>query len=282
MRCRASGSAKSPPRELVLCRLALRGDLWKVYASTQATVKESAKTPTPEYKRENAWTDLGLTLPIFLGYHLCVVFLPVRNAADWVTHQMAELASNDLRVYAGVTLAIGLVFVTTLVAIGRGQSLRLARFAGIAIEAIVYAVAMRVVASSVVGRLKLDAGASEALAPVQSSPFASIVLSMGAGFYEELAFRVCLFAILGRLVWLAFVATPLPFFKLIFWSGWALLSSAAFSAWHHFGVYGEPFTLQAFIFRWVSGLAFTAIFALRGFAPAVWTHALYDIWVLVL
>ncbi len=246
------------------------------------TVEESAKTPTPEYKRENAWTDLGLTLPIFLGYHLCVVFLPVRNAADWVTHEMAELASNDLRVYAAVTLAIGLVMVTSLVAIGRGHSLRLTRFVGIAIEAVVYAVAMRVVASSVVGQLKLDSMTPETLAPVQNSPFASIVLSMGAGFYEELAFRVCLFAVLGRLVWLAFVATPQPFFKLAFWLSWAVLSSAAFSAWHHVGAYGEPFTMQAFVFRWVSGLAFTAIFALRGFAPAVWTHALYDIWVLVL
>jgi len=245
-------------------------------------VKESPKGQSPEYKRENAWTDLGLTLPIFLGYHLCVVFLPVRNAADWVTHQMAELASNDLKVYAAVTLAIGLTFVTALVAIGRGHSLRLTRFAGIAIEAVIYAVALRLVASSVVGRLKLDGAPTTDITAIEHGPFAGIVLSLGAGFYEELAFRVCLFAVLGRLVWLAFVATPLPFFKWLFWGGWALISSAAFSAWHHFGTFGEPFTLQAFVFRWVSGLAFTAIFALRGFAPAVWTHALYDIWVLVL
>ena len=118
-------------------------------------MKDSTKISTPAYKSENAWTDLGLTLPIFLGYHWCVVFLPVRNAADWVTHQMAELASNDLRVYAAVTLAIGMALVTSLVVLGRGHSLRLTRFVGIAIEAIIYAVAMRLVASSVVGRLKV-------------------------------------------------------------------------------------------------------------------------------
>jgi hypothetical protein len=241
-----------------------------------------AKTPESAYRSENAWTDLGLTLPIFIGYHLCVVFLPVRNAADWVTHQMAELASNDLRIYAAVTLAIGMALVTSLVAIGRGHSLRWTRFAGVAIEAVFYAVSMRFLASAVVGRLKLDNLPSSAITVVQNTPFAGIVLSLGAGFYEELAFRVCLFAILGRLVWLAFVATPLPFVRLLFWLGWAVFSSAAFSAWHHVGAFGEPFTLQAFVFRWVSGLVFTAIFALRGFAPAVWTHALYDIWVLVL
>jgi len=31
----------------------------------------------------------------------------------------------------------------------------------------------------------------------------------------------------------------------------------------------------------VLGLALTLIFATRGFAAAVWTHALYDVWVLV-
>lgn len=245
-------------------------------------MKDSSKTSSPAYKNENAWTDLGLTIPIFVGYHLCVVFLPIHNAADWLTHQLAELASNDLRVYVALTLTIGLGLVATLVGLGRGHSLRPARFVGIIVEALVYAVTMRVVASAVVGRLRLDATMPSATALVTESPFAGIVLSMGAGFYEELAFRVGLFAVLGRLVWLAFVANPLPIMKWLFWLGWSLFSAAVFSAWHHVGRFGEPFSLQAFVFRWVSGFVFTVIFALRGFAPAVWTHTLYDIWVLVL
>ena len=42
------------------------------------------------------------------------------------------------------------------------------------------------------------------------------------------------------------------------------------------------FVLQTFVFRAVCGLILTAIYAFRGFAPAVWTHALYDVWVMVL
>ena len=47
------------------------------------------------------------------------------------------------------------------------------------------------------------------------------------------------------------------------------------------GALGDPFDPKSFVFRTVCGLVFTAIYQVRGFAPAVWTHALYDIWVLV-
>ena len=57
-------------------------------------------------------------------------------------------------------------------------------------------------------------------------------------------------------------------------------AAAAFSAWHYVGPLGDPFELRSFVFRWVCGLVFTLIYVFRGFAPVVWTHALYDIWVL--
>ena len=46
--------------------------------------------------------------------------------------------------------------------------------------------------------------------------------------------------------------------------------------------FGDPFALPSFAFRFVLGVVLTLIFVLRGFAAAVWAHALYDIWVLVL
>jgi hypothetical protein len=64
--------------------------------------------------------------------------------------------------------------------------------------------------------------------------------------------------------------------------GWAVLSAMLFSAWHYIGELGDPFEWRTFMFRWVCGLFFTAIYSFRGFAPAVWTHTLYDAWVLLL
>lgn len=227
--------------------------------------------------KENAWTDLGLTLPIFIGYHLGVVFLPVQNAADLLTHKLRELSEHSMFGYWLLTLTIGAVFVTIQVLLGRGQSLRWQRFVGVILEGAVYAVALRVIAGAVVGRLHLASGSSLGLGPT-----AGLVMSFGAGFYEEIVFRVGIFALLGRLVWLLVVGAPSTFKRVMFWLGWALFSSALFSAWHHVGDLGEPFTLSAFVFRWVSGLVFTTIFTWRGFAPVVFTHTLYDVWVLVL
>jgi hypothetical protein len=63
---------------------------------------------------------------------------------------------------------------------------------------------------------------------------------------------------------------------------WALVSAAIFSGVHYVGALGDTFAVGSFVFRFVLGLALTLIYVLRGFAAAVWTHALYDAWVLVL
>jgi hypothetical protein len=220
------------------------------------------------------WTDLGLTLPIFVGYHLGVVFLPVRNAADVVTRELVALADNSMLAYGGLTLGIGALYVAILIVLGRGRALRWERFGLVAAEGVVYAIAMRMVAGYVVGRLFLAQTAA-------MTPFTGLVMSLGAGFYEEIFFRVGLFGLGAKLLGMLFpLLTPLRG-KLVT-VGWAVIAAAIFSGWHYVGELGDPFEATSFIFRLVCGLVFTAIYAFRGFAPAVWTHALYDIWVLVL
>jgi hypothetical protein len=218
------------------------------------------------------WSDLVLTLPMFIGYHLGVIFLPIRNAADVVTRELVALAGHDRAAYGGLTVAIGLAFVVVLGLAGRGHALRWQRFALIALEGIVYAVAMRIVASYVVGRVFLG--------PELSGPFSGVVMSLGAGFYEELVFRVGLFGVGRRVLAMFFPGTTMVR-RTLLPIGWAVVTAGLFSVWHHFGQLGEPFEAQPFIFRWVCGLVFVVIYAMRGFAPVVWTHAVYDLWVLV-
>lgn len=220
--------------------------------------------------KTDPWTDLGLTLPIFLGYHLGVVFLPVRNAADFVTSRLTSLASYSVLAYAGLTLAVGAVLVGVLVLLGRGKKLHWKRFLSVIAEGAVYAVAMGWIASRVVGTLRLGASGEHGF-------FSGLVMSLGAGFYEEVAFRVVLFGLGLRL--LSLVLKNKSAWLTV---GWALATAFVFSAWHYVGQYGDEFRLGSFAFRWICGLVFVAIYRHRGFAPAVWCHALYDIWVLAL
>lgn len=229
--------------------------------------------PKPELtRRSDPWTDLALTLPLFILYHLGVIFLPVRNAADPVTSELNALAKHSLPGYAALTLTIGALFVAVLFTLGRGKALEPRRFLFIALEGTLYAVAMRLAGSYVVGSLRLAGEGGEA------SVFSSVVMALGAGFYEEIAFRVVIFGI-GMLV-LRRLFKGAKAFALI--AVWGVAEALLFSLWHYTGVLGDSWDAGSFVFRAVCGLTLTAIFAFRGFAPAVWTHTIYDLWVMVL
>jgi membrane protease YdiL (CAAX protease family) len=227
-------------------------------------------------KKSDAWTDLALTLPIFLVYHLGVVLLPVRNAADPVTAELKALANQSLPLYAGLTLAVGIAFILVLATLGRREALSGRRFALIAVEGALYAFLMRFVGAYVVGSLRL---APPPVVGENLTAFSGLIMSLGAGFYEEIAFRVGLFG-LGALLLRATFGKGMKGLMLV--AGWAVVAAAVFAGWHYVGALGDPWSLQTFVFRAVCGLVLTAIFAFRGFAPAVWTHALYDVWVMVI
>ncbi|MEI9941627.1 MAG: CPBP family glutamic-type intramembrane protease [Pseudomonadota bacterium] len=235
-----------------------------------------AESEAQRFLREGSgpWADLALTLPVFVGYHLGVVFLPVRNAADVVTRELTTLAENSIWQYIGLTLGIGAAFAGVLLMLGRGHTLRSSRFVFVAIEGILYAIAMRLAGQYVVQQLALAHG-------VPDGRFSALVMSLGAGFYEEIAFRVVLFGLGLRLI-LGLIGSMARFKRFLIAVAWALTIACVFSGWHYVGDLGEPFELRSFVFRAVCGLAFTAIYSFRGFAPAVWTHTIYDAWVLLL
>ena len=106
-------------------------------------------------------------------------------------------------------------------------------------------------------------------------------MSLGAGFYEEVMFRVVLFGLGARLLTFLF-PFAMPMKRSLLKVLWAVVAASMFSGWHYVGALGDSFEATSFVFRWVCGMVFTLIYAFRGFAPAVWTHSLYDIWVLVL
>jgi membrane protease YdiL (CAAX protease family) len=219
-------------------------------------------------------------LPLLLAYEIGAALLArtdhssLRNGADVLLRTL--FAAGGIRgtaAFAAVLIAIA----STLVVLERRRKkvpIRGAPFLGMAAESVVYALLLGVVVGTIthwvlqgVGfRLSMGEGALATL----SMPEA-LVLSMGAGIYEELVFRVFL---VGGLFGL-FHAAGLD--RRGAGVGAAVIAALIFSAFHYIGPYGDPWALPSFLFRALAGLAFSVLFLLRGFGITAWTHALYDI-----
>jgi membrane protease YdiL (CAAX protease family) len=101
-----------------------------------------------------------------------------------------------------------------------------------------------------------------------------LALSLGAGLFEEFIFRVLL---LGGLLLLTRLLLPHHLASVVA----IVVAALLFSAAHYLGPLGDRFTLASFLFRFVAGLLFTALYYLRGFAVTAYSHAFYDIRVLL-
>src|SRR2546426_8700434 len=104
-----------------------------------------------------------------------------------------------------------------------------------------------------------------------------LMLSIGAGIYEELLFRVVLVGLIAwggtkLLGWRPLVAGVVA----------TILGALIFSAFHYIGPYGDRLDVYSFVFRTIAGLFFSALYLLRGFGITAWTHALYDVSLLIL
>jgi uncharacterized membrane protein YjjP (DUF1212 family) len=62
----------------------------------------------------------------------------------------------------------------------------------------------------------------------------------------------------------------------------AIVGALVFSAFHYVGEYGDPLELASFTYRAIAGLVFSGMYLVRGFGITAWTHALYDVYVMVL
>jgi membrane protease YdiL (CAAX protease family) len=98
------------------------------------------------------------------------------------------------------------------------------------------------------------------------------ILSVGAGVYEELVFRLMLMTAIMLLT-----ADVLRLPKA--WSNLLMVASSAvlFSLYHYLGA--EAFQWRSFAFRAVAGIYFSVLFLTRGFGITAGCHVAYDIMV---
>ena len=219
------------------------------------------------------------SLPLFGLYEVGVLLAngssaaQVRVGADvWLK---TLLGAVGLGGWAALGVVVLLVGAGVMIA-ERARRPRLvpAYLGGIVAESLAYAVVLALLVGGIVGALvgRVAWPAVMAQMAVPGGYGMQLALSIGAGLYEELVFRVLL---VGGLAWgLRRLGGVGPGRALV---AAALVGAVVFSAVHHVGPYGEPFTVAAFAFRFLFGLALNGVFLVRGFAVAAWTHALYDV-----
>lgn len=114
------------------------------------------------------------------------------------------------------------------------------------------------------------------LAGLHSTRQDTVIMSLGAGVYEELVFRLILFSLLSFVLKDAMRLRP--------WCvhlGVVFISALAFSGYHYLSPM-EHFQWRSFIFRTLAGAYFGVLFLIRGFGITAACHASYDILILFL
>lgn len=193
-----------------------------------------------------------------------------RNLVDqWMTRLLGWASPYEWIISLGIVL-LGLAYVYGI----KRERTRLTEwiFLLMLIEAAAWAFLLYRLLPMLTARLREPVAAQ--LAWLSPDFWRGIAQCMGAGFYEELFFRVML---VEGLLWLFTGLRPkqaTAFHQVVSW----VLSAALFSLAHF--IYEAP-TGYAFFYRFLFGLFMSGVYILRGFGITAWAHALYDIYVLL-
>ncbi len=235
------------------------------------------KKGRPWLKRYDPLTSLVLVVPVFLIYHLGILFMDRRNGVDMASTVFFGILKQSVGVYVGVTVAIAAALIGAGFYLRKKGKARVFAFVPVLAESTLWAIGLSVTVGWATAKLIPGMIETLQLAAEPMGPIDKLVMSAGAGFHEELVFRVILF---GGLAF--FLRRVLNVRATWSWVTALVVSSAIFSGIHYIGALGDEFTIASFVFRFLAGVFLTLVFRFRGFAVAVYSHAIYDVIVLFL
>jgi hypothetical protein len=226
--------------------------------------------------------SLLFALPLLVAYEVLAAILghgetqAIRNGADVLLKSafIALLGQHGPLVFGALLIAVSLWLVVRDMRT-HGARLSPRTFGAMMVESIVLALTFGVVVSSIATRV-LAPFAALVQAPMEElDVMTQLMVSLGAGLYEELLFRVLLVGAIAALGIRALGWRPLT-------AGVVAVGAGAiiFSAFHYIGPFGDRLEAGSFTFRLIAGIFFSALFVTRGFGITAWTHALYDVFLL--
>jgi hypothetical protein len=252
-------------------------------ASGDKTARKRANGLTAPLRRyfkqsSDPLTSLILVLPIFLAYQLGVLFTGgVQNGVDFATGPLMALSQGSTANYLMINAGLLAVYLGAILYLRRTHAFEPKVWPWVIGESALYALFFGSAIIQIMKTLGMGALLATGASAYQPGVVDALVMSLGAGLYEETVFRL-----IGVGGVVALVTRILP--KVPMWAIAGVVvvaSSAVFSGIHYVGSMGDAFTLGSFLFRFFAGLLLALVFYTRGFAVAVYTHAFYDILVMV-
>ena len=242
---------------------------------SRRTLTRAAAAPST-LGRGDLTLSLILIAPLFLAYEIGVMFSSTINGVDFVTRWLFMAVGSSRQNFLLLHVALLVAYVAWVARARRSRPIDAETVLPMVFESGIYALTLGTFIVFVMQRV-LGFWIGPSLDQLSLGHTGeAVVISLGAGVHEELVFRLLLLAggaaLLRRTGVRHGAAVAL-----------ALAGSAiAFSYAHHVGSHGEPFELSVFIYRAMAGAIFGLIFYYRSLAHAVYTHFLYDLYVLVL
>jgi membrane protease YdiL (CAAX protease family) len=213
--------------------------------------------------------NLFFTVPLLVLYEIGIQLTgsDLRNAA--------EIILKNLRLFMGAGAARWFHwFLLVLLTVFFWRALTRERpvvrfFLLMLLESLLLALVLGPILSLFVGSLFLEYPLTEGR---QTDLSVRMLLSIGAGVYEEFLFR---FLLLGGLffVFIRFFKAPKTYGAVLALA----ISSFLFAVYHHYGPFGQALTPYLFLFRLGAGIVLGAVFITRGFGVTVYLHVFYDI-----
>ena len=228
-------------------------------------------TPRQYWERSRSHRySLLFALPLLLAYEFFEAVAPVHTSGG-VIRNGADVLLTDLFIWMlgprGPFVFIAVVIGFSLWLVGRDRDagpLRLRTFAMMLAESAGLAMTFGLVVGALTMRV---------VGPLRSASIGSadggtalerITLSLGAGLYEELLFRVVIVSALAT------GFRFLGFGRMVSGAVATVLGALIFSAFHYVGPLGDSLTLESFVFRAIAGVAFSALYLTRGFGITAW------------
>ncbi|MGN6505995.1 MAG: CPBP family intramembrane glutamic endopeptidase [Tepidisphaeraceae bacterium] len=216
---------------------------------------------------ESAFAALVFILPFVIAYELGTRYITLDPASHTEQRIVAfSMLRNSLAALGATAHWVApAAVVSVLISLGitrkeRFQP-RISTQLGMALESVALAAPLLGL-SLLIARIRLLAGPE----PMSEG----VVLSIGAGIYEEFIFRL-----LG-LVALHFFVVDFLGIRAIIGTVIAVMGSGVlFSLYHYWG--SESFAIQTFVFRAMAGAYFGSVMLSRGFGVTVGCHMAYDI-----